>query len=106
MRGAQGRMFVDVGTERDADPMRLVWMRVVACCAALWEVSPTQLRGPVKTRRLSVARRHAWFVMRDEHDLTYPELARLVGRGGDHSTVMLQVKKFARECGLPDWRHV
>jgi chromosomal replication initiation ATPase DnaA len=58
----------------------------------------SEITGRRRSMRICVARRQAFFRLRDELDLSYPKIAQLFGM--DHTAVLSGVRVFLRESGL------
>lgn len=87
---------------KPADPIGKVWGRCVAEAQARYGVPASAIVGRSRLARTTLARHHAWFLMRDTHGYSWPEIAAVVGR--DHTSVMQSTKAYARKCGLVNWK--
>lgn len=54
-----------------------------------------ELLGQGRSKAVAMARRHAYLVLRERTDLSYPEIARLLDR--DHSTILYGVRLAQHE---------
>lgn len=68
--------------------------RVIAMAAAIGEVAVGRMKGPSRQKELIELRAGCAMVLR-EMGLSYPIIARLLGRG-DHSTVIFSERRAAR----------
>lgn len=73
----------------DAIPMavkRLRSRRIIKVCADEFGVSPEDMLGPRRQRRITWARFAAWELMYQPHRTSFPEIGRKFDR--DHSTIL------------------
>ncbi len=68
--------------------------RVIEVVANGCGISVEELLGRSRTRPLVIARHVAMYILRQQTDLSYPEIAKVFG-GRDHTTVMHAVRKIA-----------
>lgn len=82
------------------EPIVVAWRRIVQEVAVAHGVSAERVFGRDRHLHVSLARRHAWWRIRQELHLSYPVIGALALR--DHTTVMQQVKRFEveRSTGL------
>jgi len=59
---------------------------IVGAIAGAHEVSPADIMGPTQVRRVVRARWAVWRIMRDEYQMTLPQIGRAFGK--DHTTVL------------------
>lgn len=102
MSAALSRPFVDQTPLDFKGDVVDVWHRVSDDCARVHQVPVSAVRGTSRLRTSTLARHHAWFVLRDTHQFSWVEIGRAVGC--DHTSVMAGAKHFARVCGLIGWR--
>ena len=95
--GRISRPFLD--TARTAP---LLPRMVVAATAERYGLTADDVRGRDRHRRTARARHHAAFSLREDCDLSWPEIGRQLGI--DHTSAMVGAKRFARACGLVAWK--
>jgi hypothetical protein len=88
---------------RDVSPHKRVdidaeWIRIVREVAEEHGVTSGQVFSRLRRPSVSRARRHAWYRMRSEFRLSWPELARV--SGSHHTSCMVGAKLYAREQGI------
>ncbi len=76
-----------------------------------YDLRPVEIQGrsgAKKSRSPYVvrARHHWWFRLKDELHLSFPEIAMETSPTTDHTSVIHGVRKFARQCGLVNWKSV
>jgi len=67
---------------------------ILSVIAQAQGLSPDELRSPVRTARVALARQMAMYLMRDLTDLSLPRIGTQLGR--DHTTVLHGLEKIER----------
>lgn len=67
--------------------------QVVEQTAQYYNIKPTDLTGSKRDREIVLPRQVAMYIMRDELNMSFPQIAHALG-GRDHTTVMHGVKKI------------
>jgi len=71
---------------------------IMEAVAQEYNITVSELKGPRRTRRISVPRQVAMYLLRDTAQLSFPQIGEFLG-GRDHSTVMHGATKV--EKSLP-----
>lgn len=77
-------------------PLTPSW--VLAAVATTWDVTPAEVCGPSRQRRLVDARHVVVYLARNLLGVSWSEAAELVGRG-DHTTAISAYRRIARSLG-------
>ena len=85
-------MLADTEYEAAIYTRSLFWRQIIAEVCAKHSVGVAQLVGNQRNRQVSAARQEAMYRMRTETTMSYPQIARRLGRA-DHSTVMHGIKR-------------
>ena len=80
-------------------PKRVTPKQVVEKTARYFQVNIDELQGPKRDKMIVVPRQIAMYLMRTELHLSFPLIARAVGRK-DHTTAMHSVDKIATAVNL------
>ncbi|WP_310533162.1 helix-turn-helix domain-containing protein [Novosphingobium sp.] len=72
---------------------RISTRQLIAYVAVLCEISPSDVTGKARFRHLVSARAIISKILRDQGNLSYPQIGRRIG-GRDHSTIINAVRLF------------
>lgn len=89
------RVTASLGAERPSGPP-LTPDRVIAAVALFHGLTPEDLCGPSRTKRIADARHAAMYLLREDVRLPLAEIGHHLG-GRDHTTVMHGVGKIAKQ---------
>lgn len=69
---------------------------IIHAVAAYYQLDPIELKGKSRRRSIARPRQIAMYLLREETDLSLPQIGQLLG-GRDHTTIMHGYEKIAKE---------
>jgi len=82
-----------------ARPKHLSAKQIIERTARHFQIPLEEMLGPKRDKDIVVPRQVAMYMLHEELRLSYPKIARELGRK-DHTTAMHSVRKIAQECQL------
>lgn len=101
MRGVEPNVAVVTGLigNNKNRPKHLTSRQIVEICARHFAIDLTDLLGPKRDKDIVVPRQVAMYMLRSELHMSFPKIARELGRK-DHTTAMHSVEKITAELPL------
>lgn len=72
---------------------------IINAVAQEYNITVSELKGPRRTRRISVPRQMAMYLLRDIAQLSFPQIGEYLG-GRDHTTVIHGAAKIEKDLGV------
>jgi len=83
-------------------PTRDLYERIVAELSRHYDVAAEAVLGASRSKTVALTRHHAWLRLREDHGRSWPEIG--AAAGVDQSSARAGAMRFARVCGLVNWR--
>ena len=101
MRGLEPNLAIATGLlgASQARPKHLSARQIIERCARHYQVSVEDIVGPKRDKDIVVPRQIAMYMLRSELHLSFPKIARELGRK-DHTTAIHSVEKIEKEQRL------
>jgi chromosomal replication initiator protein len=101
MRGLDPNLAIVTGLlgGRATRPKHLSSKQIIERCARYFQVELDDLLGPKRDKDIVVPRQVAMYLLRSELHLSFPKIARELGRK-DHTTAIHSVDKIEKEIGI------
>jgi len=78
--------------------------KIIVAIAAEFDLTPSQIAGEARTKRVSDARHVAASLIADMTKASLPTIGRMLG-GRDHTTILNSQKRFAAMCASEAFRN-
>lgn len=88
-----------LASSRPSQTRHITARQVVEKTAKYFEIKTSEIKSASRSQYIIVPRQIAMYLLRSELHLSYPQIARELGRG-DHTTAMHSIKKVEREIKL------